>query len=272
METATPCNDRFAVPLADGCQVEAVWYPSGTLCLSTQVGCPLACPFCASGRHGWLRNLSRDEFDLQLEMCRVHGHQPLRLTLSGVGEPLANFAVVAGFISQLAAAGLPVSLTTTACRLDLLPEALQLPHNGLMLSLHAGRAATHRRLVPRGPDWDGLWQTLAGSWPGLSRRARRRVGINVLLLAGINDTDAELQGLLAQLTPFPELTVHLLQLNPVPGAPFRSAGEERLLAWHRVLQAAGVNVRCANRWRRQADGGCGTLLARRGQPGNAVLP
>lgn len=270
--TVAAHNDRFAVTLADGSRVEAVWYPSGTLCLSSQVGCPLACPFCASGAAGLLRNLTLDELRLQLAVCRARGHEPQRLTLSGVGEPLANFAVTAEFIREQGRDGLPVSLTTTAHRLDLLPAALQLPHNGLMLSVHAGCAATHRRLVPHGPDWEGLWRSLADAWPGLSRRGRRRIGINYLLLAGENDAETELEGLAARLQRFPELTVHLLCYNPVGSVAMQSPPEEEFLCWKKGLQQAGCNVRLANRWRRSADGGCGTLLARRGQGPKAVLP
>jgi len=265
-------NDRFVVPLADGSCVEAVWYPTGTLCLSSQVGCPLGCPYCASGAGGLLRNLSRDELQLQLELALARGCRPQRLTLSGVGEPLANFPVIAAFLREQTAAGLPVSLTTTGYALQRLSEALRLPHNGLMLSVHAGCAATHRRLVPHGPEWEALWQLLGACWPELSRRARRRVGINYLLLEGENDSRTELQGLAEKLQPLDGVTVHLLQFNPVPGVTYRSPAPGVFETWRSGLLAAGLHVRRANAWRRQADGGCGTLLARRGHAGAAVLP
>ena len=58
-------NRKFVIPLTDNLRVEAVWYASGTLCLSSQAGCALGCPFCASGKNGLLRNLTREELHLR---------------------------------------------------------------------------------------------------------------------------------------------------------------------------------------------------------------
>lgn len=266
-------NQKFIVPLGDGRQVEAVAYGSGTLCLSTQVGCALGCPFCASGRLGLQRNLTLAELHAQLAAARRRNCTVERLTLSGIGEPLHNAAVVRAFIADCRSARLPVSLTTTGSPPEQLRQALSWPHNGLMLSLHAGTEATHRRLVPHGPDWNALWAVLAESLPTLSRRQRRRVGINYLLLAGENDQDAEFAALVARLRPWPELTVHLLVCNPVAGSGMRSPAPERIDAIHALLRDCGINVRRANRWRIQAEGGCGTLVAAAGlamEPGTIL--
>ncbi len=255
-------NQRFTVRIGDGLQVEAVWYASGTLCLSSQAGCALGCPFCASGRGGLRRNLTPAELEQQVARARKLGLAPKRLTLSGIGEPLHNLVAVRSFIETCRARQLPVSLTTTGAPLSGLRQALRLPHNGLMLSLHAGSSATHRRLVPRGPDYDALWELLDTELPRLSRRARRRVGINYLLLAGENDSPEELDRLAERLVSHPELTLHLLVCNPVPGSSFRSPPPASIDAVHARLRAAGIQVRRANRWRRQQEGGCGTLVLR----------
>ncbi|HXV20549.1 MAG TPA: radical SAM protein [Desulfuromonadales bacterium] len=255
-------NVKMAVPLTDGLAVEAVWYGSGTLCISSQVGCALGCPFCASGFGGLRRSLSTDELFLQLETARKRGAVPQRVTVSGIGEPLHNPQAVAVFVEECRRQGLPVSLTTTGSPLTLLQEFLHLPHNGLMLSLHAGTAATHRRLVPRGPDLDALWSLLEEALPALSRRRRRKIGINYLLLAGCNDSPAELSALAERLRHQPELTLHLLTCNPVAGSPFVSPPPPVVDAVHGFLTARGLNIRRPNRWRTLAEGGCGTLLAR----------
>ncbi len=257
----TAANHKFAVPLADGLAVEAVWYPSGTLCLSTQAGCALRCPFCASGASGLRRNLHVDELWQQVEQARQHGHAIARLTLSGIGEPLHNLANVADFVHSCATQGLPVSLTSTGSPPQSLPELLALPHNGVMLSLHAGIAATHRRLLPHAADLEEIWSTFDSSLTTLSRRSRRKLGINYLLLAGVNDGAVEIDTLTRRLQPWPELTLHLLTLNPVPGTPWQSPSPATIDALHRQLSAAGINVRRANRWRQQLEGGCGTLVA-----------
>jgi adenine C2-methylase RlmN of 23S rRNA A2503 and tRNA A37 len=177
-------NHLFAVPLADGTAVEAVFYPTGTLCLSTQVGCALGCPYCASGARGLTRNLTAEELWQQVAAARA-----------------------------------------------------------------------------RGPDFEAFWDTLAAVWPRLSRARRRKVGVNLLLVDGINDSEAEVLALAGRLAPHPEVTVHLLVPNPVPGSPFRALPAERVQRLWAVLRARGVHARRANPWRRQQRGGCGTLVA-----------
>jgi len=265
-------NQKFLVPLVDGLAVESVWYGSGTLCISSQAGCALGCPFCASGFGGWRRNLSLDELLLQLEAARARGVEPQRVTISGVGEPLHNPQAVAAFVDHCRRQRLPVSLTTTGGPLPVLRDFLLLPHNGLMLSLHAGTAATHRRLIPHGPDMEALWALLEEDLPALSRRRRRKVGINYLLLTGHNDSVIELSAIAKRLRHLPELTIHLLTVNSVEGSTFTSPSPLAVDAAHDLLAAQGLNVRRPNRWRTSAEGGCGTLLTRRSGVGSVLSP
>jgi len=251
-------NTVIAVELADGCVVESVYYGSGTLCLSSQVGCAMGCPFCASGANGLLRSLTGGELRQQVAAAGKRGLTPRRLTLSGIGEPLQNPGPVKQFIEN---SELPVSLTTTGKPLAGLAEFLHLPHNGLMISLHAGTAATHCRVMPRGPDFEKLWQVLADNWPLLSGNRRRRLGINYLLLSGINDSMDELAGLYRLMQPFPEITLHLLVLNRVEGSAYTSPPRAAIDEIHGFFSERNVHVRRANRWRQQQKGGCGTLVA-----------
>lgn len=259
---ATEDNRRFLVPLNDGLQVEAVYYGSGTLCLSSQAGCVVGCPFCASGAKGLLRNLTLDELGLQLAFAQGMEIHPRSLTLSGIGEPLHNSSVTREFLLSSQARGLPVSLTTIGAPLQKLEEFLLLPHNGLMLSLHAGMASTHKRLIPRGPEFTDLFSLLESVWPRLSRRRRRKIGINYLLLQGENDSQEELAALQARLQSFPELTLHLLSCNSVSGSAYTSPPAYLQEYWYQTLLDAGLHVRRPNRWRQQSLGGCGTLVAR----------
>src|SRR5690606_8501940 len=106
-------NRRFGVALAGGGSVEAVLYRGDSLCISTQVGCAVACPFCASGANGLERPLSLEELCAEVQLVRARGHQIARVTLSGVGEPLHNFGPVVAFLDWAAKEGLRVSLTTS---------------------------------------------------------------------------------------------------------------------------------------------------------------
>jgi 23S rRNA (adenine2503-C2)-methyltransferase len=254
-------NLKFAVPLADGLVVEAVFYGSGTLCISSQGGCALGCPFCASGRKGFFRNLSPAEMVSQLAEASRRGYGFRRVTLSGIGEPLLNWENVRAFFAYCRKQGHPLSVTTVGRPLEHLRELLDMDHNGVMISLHGGTAATHSRLVPGGPDFNRLWTLLEECRPHLPHRRRRRVGVNYLLLEGLNDSPGEIEHLALRMKSFPEATLHLLECNPVEDLPFRSPGAAARQRIFDYLAARLPNVRRGNRWRRLAEGGCGTLLA-----------
>ncbi len=256
-------NQILPVPLFDGFHVEAVHYPTGTLCVSSQVGCAIGCPFCASGSQGLFRNLSLEEMQQQVDLASSFGLQPQRITVSGIGEPLHNLRNLLPFISWCRERNLPVSVTTVGHPLDRLEVLLQAPHNGVMLSLHAGSEGLHRRLVPGGPAWEELWNLLREIWPRLSRRRKRKFGLNYLLLQGVNDSADELSRLVELLRPFDRLTLHLLECNRRPDHPWCSPGAEAFAAIYRLLRQNLGNVRRSNLWRRNPTGGCGTLFVRR---------
>lgn len=246
--------------MVDNTTVEAVFYGTGTLCISTQAGCHIGCPFCLSGTRGLFRNLTCDEMILQLAAAKGKGFDIKRVTLSGIGEPLYNLENVLPFIEHCQKHNFPASLTTTGGPLKNFEKILQFPHNGLMISLHAGTAATHRKLIPGGPSFEELWQILTKALKNISRRKRRKIGINYLLLEGINDSTVELDKLSALLQPFSDLTLHLLCCNTAPTHFFRSPSPSRFEAVYHYLRTMLPNVRRSNRWRQQEYGGCGTLL------------
>jgi len=92
-ELQSELNRLFLFELEDGSRVESVFYRGDTLCLSTQVGCALGCPFCLSGSKGLLRNLSAEEIYSQYKLLK--DKLPIkRIAMSGIGEPLMNYANV----------------------------------------------------------------------------------------------------------------------------------------------------------------------------------
>src|SRR5687767_6893588 len=127
-------NRRFVLRLDDESLVEAVLYRGDTLCVSSQVGCAVRCPFCASGANGLGRSLSLAEMIAQVEL--VSGLRGV--TLSGIGEPLHNAEVTAQFFDWARARGLRVTLTTSGGPLPRLREWMMRPHHGLTVSIHAG--------------------------------------------------------------------------------------------------------------------------------------
>jgi 23S rRNA (adenine2503-C2)-methyltransferase len=256
---APTLNFKYPIILGDGLVIEAVFYGSDTLCLSSQAGCALACPFCASGSQGLKRQLTVVEMQLQVEQLQQNGRIPRRLTISGIGEPLHNWENVRRFMGDCQKQGLNVSVTTTGVAIQHLEELINLAGNGVMISLHAARPEIHRQLIPKGPDFLQLCAEIERIYPLLSRRKRRKIGINYLLFSGVNDREDDLLALQRLMQLWPDFTLHLLSYNPIAGMDFHS-DPDKMDNWHDTLQEKGISVRRPNRWRNSADGGCGTLF------------
>lgn len=254
-------NLKYPIALNDGLVIEAVYYGSGTLCISSQAGCALACPFCASGSQGLKRQLTSEEMHLQLQQFRENGHEPRRLTISGIGEPLQNWENVRRFIIDCHTQGLDISVTTTGVSIDFLEELFNLAANGVMISLHSVNEDVHKRLIPKGPDFRKLCAEINRIYHLISRRKRRKSGINYLLFSGLNDRDEDLIALEEIMRHWPDFTLHLLRCNPVNTLYFQT-NDDKVDHWHDYLQKKGISVRRPNPWRGSADGGCGTLFLR----------
>jgi 23S rRNA (adenine2503-C2)-methyltransferase len=255
-------NRRFRVDLDDGASVEAVLYRGDSLCVSSQVGCAVACPFCASGARGLSRGLSDAELWGQVEHVRARGLTVSRVTVSGVGEPLHNHQHVRSFVERCRVERILPSLTTSGGPLGRLREWLAFPHNGLTISVHAGQEQTRAQLVPNGPALAPLFELLRDSLPELTRKRRKKLALAYLTIAGANDTDEELDAFVARVLPL-GLTVHLYAYNPVPTSPHRPLSRARYEQIYERMRAAGLCVRMSSQARIEANGGCGTLVALR---------
>ncbi|MDB4976148.1 MAG: Ribosomal large subunit methyltransferase [Myxococcaceae bacterium] len=255
-------NRRFRVELDDGAAVEAVLYRGDTLCVSSQVGCAVSCPFCASGARGLTRGLRPDELWGQVEQVRARGHAVVRVTVSGVGEPLHNHEHVRAFVQRCRAEQIGPSLTTSGGPLARLDEWLGLPHNGLTISVHAGSEVVRSELVPKGPALAPLFALLAQRLPTLTRSRRKKVALAYLLIGGANDGDDELAAFLERAAPL-GLAVHLYAYNPVPSSAHRGVSRARYEAVYQRMRDSGLQVRMSSQARIEANGGCGTLVAER---------
>ena len=258
-------NVRYVSRLADGAEVEAVVYRGDTACLSTQVGCGVRCPFCASGANGLSRSLNADEMMTVLALLETQGHAIARVTLSGSGEPLhANDASIE-VVRQCHARRTPASITTSGgplARLShwLAPDAP--PHNGITISVHAGTEETRSRMVPGGPPLEGLFALLAERVPTLPRKRRKKIALAYLAIDGANDGNAELDAFADRAAPI-GVAVHLYAHNAVPTSEHRGVPRERYEAIYGRLKDRGLTVRMSSQARLEANGGCGTLIALR---------
>lgn len=261
--------------LADGALVESVLYRGDTLCVSSQVGCAVGCPFCASGAQGFGRNLAIEELTGQLEriasLVIEQGHTIVRATVSGVGEPLHNHRAVLDFVSWCRARGIGPSLTTSGGPLSRLREWIHAHHNGLTISVHSGTEEVRARAVPRGPALQDLFDTLYEETARATSSRRKKMALAYLMIAGLNDADEEIDAFIARALPL-KLMIHLYDHNPVPTSALHSVGTTRYEAAYQRMTAAGLRVRMSSRARLEANGGCGTLVAVRRQREGAGLP
>ena len=269
-EQVCETNTKWRVQLEDGSAVEAVLYRQDSLCISSQVGCAVGCPFCASGAHGFGRQLSAEELIAQVQAVRARGRTVARVTVSGVGEPLHNHDSVRQCLAWCRGEGLGMSLTTSGGPLERLRAWLKLPHRGLTLSVHAGTEEARARMVPRGPKLGPLFETLGEELGSLSGARKRKIALAYLIIEGVNDTDAEMDAFIDRVRPL-GLKIHVYSHNAVPTSKLHGVSEERYRALAGRVRAAGMNVRMSSLARTQPNGGCGTLVALRSArpPGRA---
>ncbi len=252
-------NRRWTVRLDDGAAVEAVLYRGRSLCVSSQVGCAVGCPFCASGADGLTRPLTLDELSGQIDAVRALGHEIDRVTVSGVGEPLHNRATL-DLIAWCRAERIAPSVTTSGGPLAGLRALIHAHHNGLTISVHAGTEATRAVAVPRGPALAPLFALLADEVPKLSRSRQRKIALAFLIIEGLNDTDAELDAFADRALGL-GIWTHLYDFNPVPTSAHRAVDRARYERAYERLTATGLRVRMSCKARVEPNGGCGTLIA-----------
>lgn len=264
--------------LHDGSLVESVLmrYPSRvTMCISSQAGCGMNCPFCATGQAGLTRNLSSAEIFGQV----LAGAQSLarnqiaggvgrvsNIVFMGMGEPLANYNAVMTAIHRIvdpSPSGLGISARgVTVSTVGLVPRIRQLASEGvpltLAVSLHAPDNELRDTLVPVNTRWP-VEEVLDSAWE-YARVTNRRVSIEYALIRDIND-QPERAHMLGKLLKDQLVHVNLIPLNPTPGSKWTASRPEDEAAFVRILQEHGVAVTVRDTRGREIDGACGQLAA-----------
>ncbi|HMA53813.1 MAG TPA: 23S rRNA (adenine(2503)-C(2))-methyltransferase RlmN, partial [Acidobacteriota bacterium] len=218
---------KFLFRLPDGEHIETVLIPAGnrlTVCLSTQVGCKFACAFCASGRHGFKRNLAPSEIIGQvLFLERALGRGLTNYVFMGMGEPLDNWANVEKALRIMnAPEGLAVAArritVSTAGFVDAFKklEALDLQIN-VSISLHAVTDRLRDRLMPINRRFP-LEQVVTAA-EAYIRRGGRMITLEYILIGGLNDSLDDADGL-AAIARRLRAKVNLIAYSPVEGAGF----------------------------------------------------
>jgi 23S rRNA (adenine2503-C2)-methyltransferase len=262
----------------DGALVESVLmrYPDRvTMCVSSQAGCGMACPFCATGQAGLTRNLSTAEIVAQVVAgARVlaAGEVPggpgrvSNVVFMGMGEPLANYANVLAAVRRLTEPvpeGMGISQrSVTVSTVGLVPAINRLAAENLSVtlavSLHAPDDELRDTLVPVNRRWK-VAEVLAAAWDYVAV-THRRVSIEYALIRDIND-QAWRADLLGSLLAGQLAHVNLIPLNPTPGSVWTASRPAAQREFVRRLEAHGVPVTVRDTRGREIDGACGQLAA-----------
>jgi 23S rRNA (adenine2503-C2)-methyltransferase len=256
---------------SDGALIESVLIPEEgrtTLCVSTQVGCPMACSFCATGTLGFTRNLSTGEIIDQVCRMRVllgDARDITNIVFMGMGEPLLNRASLSEAIRILidpkafamAPRRLTVSTVGIVPQIDPLLECF--PVN-LAVSLHATTDAVRDGLVPLNRQYP--LPVLLGALHASPYVTRRRpIFFEYTLIDGVNDSLEDARRLPRLISGLPS-KVNLIPMNSHPGSSYGAPSEERVDAFLRVLAGAGVRVTLRRSRGPDIDAACGQLALR----------
>ncbi len=250
----------------DGTLVESVlmrYADRTTLCVSSQAGCGMACPFCATGQAGLTRNLSTAEIVGQVVGA---GERVTNVVFMGMGEPLANYARVVAAVRRLtdpAPHGYGLSQrSVVVSTVGLVPAIERLTREGLQvtlaLSLHAPDDELRDTLVPVNTRWP-VREVLDAAL-GYTRTTGRRLSIEYALIRDVND-QPERADLLGRLLRDELVHVNLIPLNPTPGSEWDASPKPVEREFVRRLRAAGVTTTVRDTRGREIAGACGQLAA-----------
>jgi 23S rRNA (adenine2503-C2)-methyltransferase len=246
-----------------------------TLCVSSQVGCALDCAFCATATLGFGRHLVPGEIVQQVYLAtRLAGRRPTNLVFMGMGEPMHNFDNVARALALLqhpwGAAFSPRRITVST--VGNVPGIQKLgalsPAPNLAISLNATTDEVRDRLMPVNKRWPLTALLDAARTFPLSHG--RRVTFEYVLLAGVNDTDADADRLPRLLRGIPT-KVNLIPWNEFPGPAFARPSAERIRTFQERLRAGGLAVYIRTPRGDDIDAACGQLAARPAEPAVVTL-
>ncbi|MGE3166425.1 MAG: 23S rRNA (adenine(2503)-C(2))-methyltransferase RlmN [Planctomycetota bacterium] len=268
---------KYRLQLGDGAIVEAVWIPAddrGTLCMSSQAGCPAGCTFCATAASGFRRNLRPSEMVSQWllvgdDLRREARGEVTQVVFMGMGEPLFNYdslSVTLRLLTEPAGfAFSPRRITVSTVGVPRRMEQLcaEFPQVRLALSLHSARDETREQIVPMNRRFGvgALRECLRSLGDRL-----RRVTLEYVLLVGVNDSPDEARAL-ARFASECAGHVNLLPFHPYPGARYSPTPPERLRTFKRQVEdeySGSVTIRVS----RGLDiaGACGQLALRTTPP------
>ncbi|QRM18908.1 RNA methyltransferase [Dechloromonas sp. TW-R-39-2] len=263
---------RLLVELADGQTVESVLLPRDGLCVSTQVGCAVGCLFCMTGQEGLLRQVGSAEIVAQVILAR-RMRKVSRVVFMGMGEPSHNLDNVMEAIETLGTSAgighknLVFSTVGDRRAFERLPQGPVKP--ALALSLHTTQADLRARLLPKAP------RIAPDELVELGEQYARATGYPIqyqwTLLAGVNDSDEELEGII-RLLKGKYAMMNFIPYNSNEGLGFERPSAARAGEMAGRLHQSGILARLRDSAGQDVDGGCGQLRARSEAPLKRHMP
>ncbi len=260
---------KWAVQMSCGNRVETVFIPEekrGTLCVSSQVGCALACTFCSTAQQGFNRNLAVSEIIGQLYVAqkRLGAEQKItNVVMMGMGEPLLNFDnVVAAmnlmmddFCYGLSKRRVTVSTSGVVPAMNRLNEHCDV---SMAVSLHAANDQLRDELVPINRKYP-LNELMAACRKYAKRGPRKHITFEYVMLEGINDSVQDARALIKILSDVPA-KVNLIPFNPFPQTSYRCSSPQTILRFRDILHHAGIVTTIRKTRGNDIDAACGQLV------------
>jgi 23S rRNA (adenine2503-C2)-methyltransferase len=242
---------KFLWELADGTKIESVLISSfdrRTVCVSTQVGCPARCAFCASGKKGLIRSLTAAEIVEQVlhidRMLVEKGERVSHIVYMGMGEPMENYDAVVRSIRLLNDENtLNISQRRITVSTVGVPEGIrklageELSVN-LALSLHAPNQELRKKLIPFARKYP--LEEILIAVDEFSHHSKRDLTFEYILIEGVNDREEHAHELASLLTGR-QCTVNLIPLNPINGILLRRPAPSSIDAFRKILETHGIN-------------------------------
>jgi 23S rRNA (adenine2503-C2)-methyltransferase len=250
-----------------------------TLCISSQAGCAVGCPFCATGELGFARDLETAEIVDQVRWAArrlaADGKRLTNVVFMGMGEPLLNLDRVLDAVRALSDPGRfglgarHVTVSTSGVVPGIRRLTALGPQFTLAVSLHAARDALRDVLVPLNRRWP-VAEVVAAARDH-ARATGRRISYEYTMIGGINDTDEDADAL-ARLLRDEHAHVNLIPMNPVAHTPWQASPMDRIERFAGHLRAAGIAVTIRRNRGQEIGAACGQLAAEHaGEPPAAAV-
>jgi 23S rRNA (adenine2503-C2)-methyltransferase len=264
---------KLVLELTDTRRIEAVFIPDTpamTFCISTQVGCAMACGFCLTGKMGLVRNLTAGEIAGQVRVLAAATgllDAPFNIVLMGMGEPLHNYDHTMKALRMLHSEhGLAVSpRRVTLSTVGIVPALERLAREPLMpnlaVSLHATTDAQRTALVP--PNKKYPLADILDACRRFPLKKRSRITFEYVMLDGVNDAPDDARRL-ARLLRGIKSKVNLIPLNPAPGIPYDRPSDERVDRFAQILADRHLTVSVRKSRGRDIRAACGQLIVEGG--------